>query len=136
MLVHVVGCIFQAVSYVSFTQPPILVLGLLWLLQISASSPFAKSTGSVNWTIPYLSASLGLNIIITLAIVVRLWIYRRRATQSLGPGYGSEFTSISAIMVESAALYSFFSLLFLASFAAQSSISTIFLQSLCQIQVS
>lgn len=109
-----------------------LALGLLWLLQISNSSPWG---GTINWTLPYLSVSLGLNVIITLAIICRLFLFRRRIAGALGGNYGSQYLSLAAILVESAALYSSFCLLFLVPFGLNHYISTIFLQSLCQVQV-
>ncbi|KAJ7578712.1 hypothetical protein C8J56DRAFT_968893 [Mycena floridula] len=108
------------------------VLGVLWLIQISASSPWGD--GSVNWTIPYLSTSLGLNILVTLAITSRLFLYRRRITKVLGNNYGSQYTSTAAMIVESAAIYSVFALLFLVPFAVNNALSEVFLQSLAQVQ--
>lgn len=107
-------------------------MGLLWLIQISNSSPYA--TG-VNYTIPFYTLSLALNIIMTVAIVARLLLFRHRISSALGPGHGTQYTSIAAMVVESAAIYSSFSIVFLILFAINNPVSTVFLQSLGEIQV-
>ena len=111
-----------------------LAMGLMWLLQISSSGPFENS--SINWTIPYFTLSLSLNILVTIAIVLRLLVYRHRIAGVLGSSHGSQYTSIAAMIVESAAIYSVFSICFLIPFALNSSISQIFLQALGQVQTS
>jgi hypothetical protein len=91
---------------------------------------------TVNWTIPYFSLSLALNILVTIAIVARLLLYRHRITRALGPAHGSQYAGIATMIIESAAIYSSFSLLFLIPFALNNPISAIFLQALGNVQVS
>ncbi|KAJ6547832.1 hypothetical protein DFH09DRAFT_1039879 [Mycena vulgaris] len=107
-------------------------MGILWLIQISATSPFSSST--INYTIPYLSLSLALNILVTIAIVARLLVYRHRIFHVFGLKHGSQYTSIAAMLVESAFIYSSFSILFLVPFGLNSPLSQLFLQALSQIQ--
>ncbi len=109
--------------------------GILFLRQVAipASSPWAS--GGINWTIPYFSLSLALNIIVTLMIVGRLLWYRQRIKSLLGNAHGSHYTSIAAMIVESAAMYSLFTLLFLIFFGLDHPMENIFLQVLSQIQV-
>ena len=109
-------------------------MGLLWLIQISQTGPFENS--SINWTIPYFTLSLSLNVLVTIAIVLRLLLYRHRIANVLGTSHGSQYTSIAAMIVESAAIFSAFSICFLIPFALNSSISSIFLQALGQVQIS
>lgn len=80
--------------------------------------------------------SLAINVFITILVVIRLLVYRRRMIMVLGPGHASECTSIAAMLVESASVYSTFSLLFLIPFAMKSPISYTFLQVLGEAQVS
>lgn len=108
-------------------------MGILFLIQVSVSSPWAS--GRINFTLPYATISLALNIIITIMIVVRLLLYRRRITKILGPGHGTQYTTIASMLVESAALYAVFALLFLIPFAMGSPITNISLQALSEIQV-
>lgn len=79
--------------------------------------------------------SLTLNILITVLIVLRLLVYRHRIVQALGKGQGSQYTSLAAMIVESAAIYSTFALLFIVPFALNSQIAQLFLQGLSLIQV-
>jgi hypothetical protein len=107
----------------------------MFLLQVTTNSPYFSST-NVNYTVPYLSLSLALNIIITIVIVLRLLTYRHRITKVLGSDYGTQYTSIAAMIIESAALYSTISVAFLTLFLLNNPISATFIQSLTQIQVS
>ena len=113
--------------------------GLLWLIQIStpASSPFQTSSASkINWTVPYFSVAVALNVFVTLMIAVRLWLYRYKMTSLLGSSHGSHYIGIAAMVVESAAIYSTFALLFIIPFGVGSPIANTFLQVLSQVQVS
>jgi len=115
-----------------------LALGLLWLIQISSpsSSPFQTSAAdTINWTLPYLSVAVSLNVVVTLMIVARLLAHRHYMTKVLGPGHVSHYTGVAAMIVESAALYSAFALLFIIPFGVGNSIANTFLQALSQVQV-
>lgn len=110
-------------------------MGVCWLIQISApsSSPWASNT--INFTAPYFWLSLALNISMTLAIVCRLFLFRWRISRTLGPGYGQQYTSIAAMLIESAFLYSSFSLAFLIPFALNNAIQNTFVQMVGEVQV-
>lgn len=114
------------------------VLGSFLVLQLTSpqSSPYINAGQPINWTGPYLCVSLANNIILTCLIVVRLLLYRRTMAQLLGPGHVTECTTVVAMLVESAAVYSTFTLLFLIPFLMQSPISSAFLQVLGEAQVS
>ncbi|KAG1784698.1 uncharacterized protein HD556DRAFT_1462771 [Suillus plorans] len=112
-----------------------IAMAIMWLLQVTASTSYFSLT-DIDYTIPYLTLSLALNIIITIVIVLRLLTYRRRISKVLGSSYGTQYTSIAAMIVESAALYSTFSVAFLTLFGLNNAISETFLVSLTQVQVS
>ncbi|KAH0831410.1 hypothetical protein J3R83DRAFT_14080 [Lanmaoa asiatica] len=113
------------------------VLGVFFLLQISspASSPYINAGHPINWTIPYFCVSLAINIVVTLLIVIRLLLYRRAMVQLLGPGHATECTTVVAMLVESAAVYATFSLLFLIPFAMNNPVSYTFIQVLGEAQL-
>ncbi|KAG1812181.1 uncharacterized protein BJ212DRAFT_1483356 [Suillus subaureus] len=111
-----------------------IAMGIMFLLQVTANSPYFSST-NINYTVPYLTLSLALNIIITIAIVLRLLIYRHRISKVLGSSYGTQYTSIAAMIIESAALYSAFSVAFLTLFLRNNPISETFIESLTQVQI-
>lgn len=99
---------------------------------LTVSSPLVKA--GPDWAIPYFSISLGLNILITIAIVGRLLLIRHRITSVLGTTHGSQYTTIAAMLIESASMYSAFSIFFIVPFALNSSISAIPLQTIGQVQ--
>ena len=108
-------------------------MGIMFLIQVSTTNPYV--TNGINFTLPYLSLSLALNIILTIAIVLRLLTFRYRIVSVLGPTYGTQYTSIAAMIIESAALYSAVSVTFLVLFGIGNPVSQVFIQSLNQFQV-
>jgi hypothetical protein len=114
------------------------VLGILFLYQISSplSSPYSAAGTTTNFTLPYFFFELATNIIVTILIVLRLYFYRLHMKQALlGPGHVAEHTSIESMIVESAAIYSTFSLLFLIPFALKSPVANVFMQVLGEAQL-
>jgi len=107
-------------------------MGIMFLIQVSTTNPYV--TNGINFTLPYLSISLALNIILTIAIVLRLMSFRYHIAKALGPKYGTQYTSIAAMIIESAALYSAVSFTFLVLFGIGNAVSQVFLQSLNQFQ--
>jgi len=109
-------------------------LGILLLKQVGTPAQSVFVTSGINYTIPYYALSLSLNIFVTLLIVLRLVVYRWRIVKAMGPGHGSQYTSLAAMIVESAFLYSAFALLFLVPFALNSPITPIFMQGISLVQ--
>ena len=107
----------------------------MWSLQISASSIHVHASQVVNWTIPFLSLTISLNILVTIAIVVRIQLYRYRLSNVLGSHHAVQYTSVSAMIIESAAIYSAFAIVLLVTFALNSPVFNIFLQAMSQVQV-
>lgn len=105
----------------------------MFLIQVSTTNPYV--TNGINFTLPYLSLSLALNILLTIAIVLRLLTFRYHIVSALGPKYGTQYTSIAAMIIESAALYSTVSITFLVLFGIGNAVSQVFIQSLNQFQV-
>lgn len=114
------------------------VLGSFFLMQISSpkSSPYLNAGRSINWTVPYLCVSLIINIVMTTLIVIRLLLYRRTMVQLLGPGHAIECTTVVAMVIESAAVYTTVALLFLIPFLLQNPVSYTFVQVIGEAQVS
>ncbi|KLO13555.1 hypothetical protein SCHPADRAFT_354512 [Schizopora paradoxa] len=109
------------------------VIGILFTInQLNSGSPLVRN--GVDWTMPYFAVSLGLNVLLTIGIVARLLLYRHRITSVFGAAHGSHYTSIVSIIVESAALYSTFSILFIIPFALNSVITPATLQPIGQVQ--
>ncbi|KIJ62105.1 hypothetical protein HYDPIDRAFT_95146 [Hydnomerulius pinastri MD-312] len=104
------------------------VTGSLFLHHIIHSAP------PTNYTLAYSGTSLILNVTATAIIAGRLLMHRRRVTKLFGPGHGSHYSSIAAMIIESASLYSGFLLLVIVPFAINSSVSNIFQQLIAQVQ--
>ncbi|KAG6380479.1 hypothetical protein JVT61DRAFT_8632 [Boletus reticuloceps] len=120
-IVLALTCLTQLASY---------VMGTFFLLQLSSpqSSPYSYAGSSINWTVPYLCVSLTINIALTTLITIRLLLYRRTMVQLLGPGHATECTTVVAMLVESAAVYTTFVLLFFIPYLMQNPISYTFVQ--------
>ncbi|KAJ6499038.1 hypothetical protein C8R45DRAFT_1071663 [Mycena sanguinolenta] len=112
-------------------------LGICWLKQVGRSSASPWNTDGVNFTMPYFAMSLALNITVTVLIVVRLMVYRRRIKHALplGTNHGTPYVSLATMVFESAAIYSVFSLLFLVPFVFGHPLSQLFLQALSPVQI-
>jgi hypothetical protein len=104
-------------------------MGIMYL----TTNPY--TTSGIDFVPPCIALSLGLNIVLTIAIVVRLLIFRYRIISLMGPRYGTEHTSAAAMVIESAALYSAVSVSFLVLFGIGNSVSQAFAHSQIQFQV-
>ncbi|KAJ7091128.1 hypothetical protein C8R44DRAFT_750620 [Mycena epipterygia] len=147
MLANIWRCfvIYQASrvsGYTAIALPAVmslasLVLGILWLKQVGTVSASPWDTPGINYTTPYFAMSLALNILVTLLIVVRLMLHRNRInqTRAMGTNHGAQYTSFAAMIIESAAIYSIFSLLFLVPFTMGHPLSQLFLQALSPVQI-
>ncbi|KAJ7219750.1 hypothetical protein C8J57DRAFT_1095158 [Mycena rebaudengoi] len=131
-------------SYVVLAIPGLMylstmVMGILWLKQVAAPAASPWDALGVNWTIPYFIMSLALNLLVTILIVARLLVCRAKINKVLGKKHGAQYTSLAAMIVESASIYSTFSLLFLVPFAINTptslALSQLFLQALSPVQV-
>lgn len=89
----------------------------------------------VKFSIAYWTLSISLNIILTLLISGRLLFFRNRIESSLGAHHAKTYSSLVAMLVESAALYSVTGLIFIISYARNSPFQNIVLPPLGQIQV-
>ncbi|ESK95478.1 hypothetical protein Moror_12748 [Moniliophthora roreri MCA 2997] len=119
-------CIYPCVAYTTSW-----VFGLLWLVQISATSPW---NADFNFTLYYFWTSFILNVTMTLAIVARLLVYRYRITKVMGNRHGRQYTGIVSMIIESSLLYTSFQLIFIVTFALEHPIQPLFLQPLSQVQ--
>ncbi|KAF9457973.1 hypothetical protein BDZ94DRAFT_1174538 [Collybia nuda] len=123
------------VSVVPFTMYlASIVLGILFLKQIGSGTQTPWQAHGINYTSPYYSMSLALNILVTIMIVTRLFLCRHRINRVMGRSHGTQYTYLAAMIIESAAIYSTFSLLFLVPFAFQNPLSQLFLQALSPVQ--
>lgn len=109
-------------------------MGIILLFQLTQPNANLWSTTAVNFAIPYWSISASLNILVTSMIVLRLLAIRSRTRAALSRYHARTYTSVAAMLVESAALYSITALLFIITYARNSNIQNLVLPPLGQVQ--
>jgi len=117
------------------------VLGFLASTAFSILTLFqAERPGANLWThttvqfaVPYWSMTIAINATMTLAIAYRLLSMRRRVTSTLGAEHGGMYTSVAAMIVESAAIYSVTGLVFIICYARHSNVQNLVLPILDQV---
>jgi len=87
---------------------------------------------SFKFSLPFFVLSLSENVILSGCIVLRLLVMRRR--EGVG-AHRSKYTSVAAMITESAVLYSVFNLCFIVPYIVGHPIGGIFLDMLGQIQI-
>lgn len=108
-------------------------LSLLLIVVLNKPGMTLWSSISIRLGIPYWSISIALNVILTLLICFRL-LRARQKLRRISPTLGSNFVSISAMLVESAALYAVNGIILLVSYAVDSSFQHVALPLLGQTQ--
>ena len=103
------------------------VMGTLWTLQSSFPGLSLYSKQPLAFGTSYYAISLGLNIILTVLILVRLLMYRRTHLAHLPSGHAQQYLSLATLIIESAALYSIFAIMFLVSYAMNKPINQVWL---------
>jgi hypothetical protein len=80
--------------------------------------------------------SIALNIILTLSIATKIWIARFRIQKLLGVNSSAsgQYVSVASMLVESAALYAVWSIVFLICYVRNTPLQNILLPPLGQIQ--
>ncbi|KZV64550.1 hypothetical protein PENSPDRAFT_668999 [Peniophora sp. CONT] len=89
----------------------------LYTLATPGNSMFTSS--AINFGLLYWSFSIALNVVVTAAIVGRLLYMRARVSSLSGIQHGSLYISISAMIIESAALYTITAIIFLIGYSLQ-----------------
>jgi len=111
------------------------ILGLLFLLQNSNSALSSPSFDGINWVTPFFSMTIAVNVLLTSAIALRLYLFRRRIASVLGPEHGTQYTSIASMLIESASLSTVFFIVFLTTTQLENPIANIFTQTVPQVQI-
>lgn len=114
----------------------LVVMGTLWTLQSSQPGLSLYSALPMAYGTSYYAISLGINIILTILITLRLVMYRRSIMSRLPAEYAAHYVSLAAIIVESAAIYSVFAILFLITYAVNNPTNQVLLAFASSAQVS
>ncbi|EMD39076.1 hypothetical protein CERSUDRAFT_47914, partial [Gelatoporia subvermispora B] len=92
------------------------------------------SQNTFDFSMLYWSMSMSLNIILTATLVSRLLWMRRQIVQVLGPQHSRTYTSIAAMIVESALPYALVSFVFVVLYGLQDTAFNLFLPVLTQVE--
>jgi hypothetical protein len=112
-----------------------LAMGTLWTLQSSQPGLSLYSKLPLAYGVSYQAISLSVNVILTILITIRLLMHRRTIMNSLPEDHAKQYISLATIIVESAALYSVFAVIFLITYAVNNPINQIFLSVASSSQV-
>lgn len=110
------------------------VTGLFWLIIISMPERASDAWMSYSLLFPYLSVSLASTMFISGLTVLRFLDHRRRVSNVLGQALGSVYTNFVTMVIESAAIYSLCSLLYIIPYATGSPLANAFMQILGMAQ--
>ncbi|KAG7097817.1 hypothetical protein E1B28_005135 [Marasmius oreades] len=107
--------------------------GVLTLYKSSRPGSNLWAGIAVNFALPYFVLSVALNIMLTLIISFRLLWHSHK--YNLSASSNGVYKRIVSMLVESCALYSLFSILFIGTYAAGNYESDLFLPILSQVQI-
>lgn len=93
------------------------VLGVLWVLTCALPELSTRLSTPLALGTAYCAVSLVLNIVLTGLITLRLFAYRRAHTKLMPADHGSQYLSLAAIVIESAAIALTFGVTFIVLFS-------------------
>ncbi|KAK2462418.1 hypothetical protein APHAL10511_005552 [Amanita phalloides] len=102
-------------------------LGVLWTWSSDQKGVSVFDPTPMTFGTAYCVTSLCVNILLTILIILRLGLHRQRVLLSLPPEYAAQYVSLAAIIIESAALYSVFAVVYIITYAINSPMNLIFL---------
>ncbi|KAF8870903.1 hypothetical protein CPB84DRAFT_1738241 [Gymnopilus junonius] len=112
-----------------------LAMGFMFIIQTSVPNGSLWANGEINFALPYFVLSVSMSVIATGLMLWRVLSFKKRIEQVLGAEQSGPYVSISAILVESCALYATFSLIFIILFATNNPIQYVFLSALANVQI-
>ena len=118
--------LFSVVNF-SLIDFCLVVLGVMAILQSAKPGSTFWSHATVVLILPYWSLTVALNVLITLAITIRLLLVRRFVISSLGREYAKTYTSVAAMVVESAAISAVTGLIMIICYARSSNVQNLVL---------
>ncbi|KAI9066255.1 hypothetical protein FKP32DRAFT_1674001 [Trametes sanguinea] len=108
-------------------------MSIMTLFQSSRPDASLWTKTTVQFSLPYFSISIALNIMLTLLLVARLFYMSWSAGKALSKEHGRPYISIAAMLLESATPYAVVGLIFIISYARNSNVQNLVLPILSQI---
>ncbi|KAI5896433.1 uncharacterized protein SCHCODRAFT_02493744 [Schizophyllum commune H4-8] len=102
-------------------------------LMYQVSQPATSLWHHINFGLAYFSLSLAVNVILTFLIASRLLAFSKRMKATLGAQHAHTYTSVAALVVESAAPYALTNLVFIVTYGIGSPLSYALLPILSQV---
>ncbi|KAF9556161.1 hypothetical protein CPC08DRAFT_641907 [Agrocybe pediades] len=112
-----------------------LAMGFMFIIQNSLPNGSLWASGEVSFALPYFVLSVSISIIATSLMLWRIFSISNVLKTGLGKRKNSVYGQVSAILVESCALYAVFSLIFIVLFAINHPIQFVFLSALANVQI-
>ena len=111
--------------------------GGFYLISVLPSGSKSLASVTANFSLPYFTLSVALNILLTLLLAGHLIVHSRRLRkmQISRSNHGSLYQDIVTVLIESCALFALVSILFIGPYGAGRFVSDIFLAVLSQVQV-
>lgn len=116
-------------------SPQSAAFSILTLVQTALPGGSLWTHTTYNFAVPYWSLSTAVNIVLTFLIVLRLLLARNQLKAVFGAEYAQNYTSLIAIIIESAAIYSVTSIIYLIAFARNSNVQNLVIPVLGQVMV-
>ncbi|KAF4614529.1 hypothetical protein D9613_002458 [Agrocybe pediades] len=113
-----------------------LAMGFMFIIQNSLPNGSLWASGEVSFALPYFVLSVSMSIIATALMLWRILSISNFVLKAgLRTRKNSIYGRVSAILVESCALYAVFSLIFIVLFAINHPIQFVFLSALANVQI-
>ncbi|KAF9480756.1 hypothetical protein BDN70DRAFT_804686 [Pholiota conissans] len=126
---------FGAIAFPGLVYLGSLAMGFMFIIQNSLPNGSLWADGEIQFALPYFVLSVSMSIIATSIMILRMLLFKRKLQSILGKSHTSPYTSVSAILVESCALYATFSIIFIVLFAINHPIQYVFLSALANVQI-
>ncbi|KAM5531778.1 hypothetical protein V8D89_014548 [Ganoderma adspersum] len=124
---------FWVILFLSIVYLTSTAISILSVFQASRPTASLWTDTTVQFTVPYFSISIGLNILLTLLLVSRLLYMGYHARRTIGKDHSQTYISIATMLVESAAPYAITGLMFIIMYAHSSNVQNLILPVLGQI---
>ena len=109
----------------------------MWTYKSSQPGLSSYSQLPLNIGAAYYATSLGVNVLLTALIILRLLLHRRAVLKILPANYTKHYLSVATIVVESVLLYSVFALAFIITYTLNNPMNPVFMYigSACQVRL-
>ena len=100
-------------------------MSILTLFQSSHPNASLWTHTTVQFSLPYFSISIALNIILTLLLISRLYFMSARAKRSIDREHAATYMSIASMLIESSMLYAVTGVIFVVTYVLKSDVQNL-----------